>query len=218
MQIDVLGRLAVRLDPDSPPIPLPLAERSLLAMLATAGGRAVSADRLIDGLWGARLPADPVNALQVRVAKLRRALPGAVIHEPPGYRLADGVEVDLVAFERLLAARRFTEALALWRGDPFQDMIELDWARTESTRLLELHAHALEELLEQRLAAGGHQQVIGEAQALLAAHPLRERLRGQLMLALHRSGALRQRTPVGADSGPRTALFRQQTKHFRASR
>ena len=72
MQIDVLGRLAVRLDPDSPPIPLPLAERSLLAMLATAGGRAVSADRLIDGLWGARLPADPVNALQVRVAKLRR--------------------------------------------------------------------------------------------------------------------------------------------------
>lgn len=188
MQIDVLGRLVVRHDPDSPPIPLPLAERSLLAMLATAGGRALSADRLIDGLWGARLPADPVNALQVRVAKLRRALPGAVIHEPPGYRLADGVEVDLVAFERLLAARRFTEALALWRGDPFQDMIELDWARTESTRLLELHAHALEELLEQRLAAGGHQQVIGEAQALLAAHPLRERLRGQLMLALHRSG------------------------------
>ncbi|WP_157965385.1 BTAD domain-containing putative transcriptional regulator [Euzebya rosea] len=188
MQIDVLGPLTVRLHPDSPPIPLPLAERSLLAMLATAGGRALSADRLIDGLWGARLPADPANALQVRVSKLRRALPGAVVHEPPGYRLADGVQVDLVSFERLVAARRFADALALWRGDPLEEMIELDWARAESARLLELHAHAHEELLEQRLAAGGHEQVIGDAQALLVAHPLRERLRGQLMLALHRSG------------------------------
>ena len=188
MEVRLLGPL--ELVKDGVPTPIGrTGERALLALLSTAPGRTFTKDRLIDALWEEALPANPDNALQVRVSRLRSVVGLALVTEPPGYRLEiDGDAVDAVRFERLVAERRFPDALALWRGTPLAEFAEYAWARAETRRLEELRATAIEEHVDARLAAGDHVSLVAELEGLVSAAPLRERLRGQLMLALYRCG------------------------------
>ncbi|MFI6500461.1 BTAD domain-containing putative transcriptional regulator [Nonomuraea typhae] len=177
--------------------PLHVAEpkvRALLADLLVHEGRSVSADRLIEDLWGARPSRNPVGTLQARISQLRRALgdPGAVVRGPGGYRVV-ARRVDASGFEELLARRtsapreraaELEEALALWRGPAYADVADLDFARPAIARLEELRLAAVEELSEVRLALGEPVEV-GD---LVAGHPLRERLRAVHMHALYRAG------------------------------
>jgi predicted ATPase/DNA-binding SARP family transcriptional activator len=164
-------------------------ERALVALLATEPGRVFSPDRLIDALWGESLPANPANALHLRVSKLRKAIGEALVRHPAGYRLdIDAEAVDAVLFTRLVAKRAFADALALWRGAPLEEFMEYEWARAEAARLEELRATAIEEHTDARLAAGEHVDLVAELEGLVAAAFLRERLRGQLMVALYRCG------------------------------
>ncbi|MET9669373.1 BTAD domain-containing putative transcriptional regulator [Streptomyces sp. NPDC006475] len=207
MEIHILGPLEVMADGRLRPLP-PRAEQSLLVRLLLNAGRVVTAETLVDALWGADLPTDPGNALQGRVSKLRRALaaqglPATLIAtRPPGYVAQIKPEqVDAQHFTRLVAEarhlaapapadaiRRYQEALALWRGPALAGFTDEDWARTEAARLEEARVAAVEEQFELLLAAGRHADVIGDLEALVGQYPLRERLHGQLMLALYRSG------------------------------
>ena len=188
MEIRLFGSFEVVVDGDLRPVS-GQGERALLALLACAAGRVVGVDRLIDALWGEDLPANPANALQVRVSKLRRQVGDVVVTQPSGYLLAVEPEgVDVHRFARLVAAGRFDEALALRRGPALAEFGDQGWARGEAARLEELYLAAVEEHVEGRLRAGGDVGLVSELEALVADHPLRERLRGQLMLALHRSG------------------------------
>src|ERR671933_717608 len=202
----VLGPVEVRV-PGRPPGALPPAVRALLARLAMSPGRVVSVDALTDALWGEDLPGDAVNALQLRVSKLRRALvaagvPGDVLAtQAPGYRLAvDADAVDAVRFERLVTRSRtlgadpaaalevLEEALALWRGPALADVGDGEWAAAEGLRLEELRLGALEDRLELLLETGRHAEATAELERLAALHPLRERLHRLLMVALYRGG------------------------------
>jgi len=183
--------------------PLPVSgprQLALLAVLLLEGGRVLSRDRLIDELWADDPPPTAVNALQVHVAALRRILGGGIRTVGSGYALdVEPEQVDANRFERLLDeagavadhARRsalLTEALALWRGQPFSDVPRTAAVAAASGRLEELRLVAIEDRVEADLAGGRHQAVVAELRELVAAHPERERLAGQLMLALHRAG------------------------------
>jgi predicted ATPase/DNA-binding SARP family transcriptional activator len=178
----------------------------LLALLALEPRRVVGVERLVDAIWGERLPADPVNALQVVASRLRRALGPdqvVVVSRPPGYLLAlDPERVDAVRFERLTveahaamatgqterAAGLLRAALGLWRGEALADFPGVPAARAAAVRLEELRLAALEERIEAELALGRQAQVVGELQALVEREPLRERLYAQLMRALYATG------------------------------
>ncbi|MET0834810.1 MAG: BTAD domain-containing putative transcriptional regulator, partial [Actinomycetota bacterium] len=220
MEFAILGPLEVR---DGPaPVRVPGAkERALLADLLVNAGRVVPADRLVEDLWGDDPPGNPANTLQGRVSALRRALGpagGALVTRPPGYLLEAGPEqVDAGRFERLVAeataaaagegpraARQLEEALGLWRGPALAEFADQPWAQAEAARLEELRLAATEALVELRLTAGGHAGLVGELEGLVAAHPTRERLRGQLMVALYRSG--RQADALGAYQQAREVL------------
>jgi predicted ATPase len=188
----------------------------------------VSTDRLCDELWGNTLPADPAGVLQSHLSRLRRVLrPEAeIIARPPGYLLQISDEtLDAGRFELLCAranassnpkeaAELLERALACWRGPAFQEFAEHDWARLEAMRLDELHLAAQEKLFESKLALGAHASLIGDLEALVTLHPLRERFWQQLIVALYRSGrsaeALRQaetlrvllREELGLDPSP----------------
>lgn len=164
-------------------------ERALLALLATAPGRTFTRDQLVDALWGEAPPANPQNALQLRVSKLRKVLGGALATVPSGYRLdLSEDDVDALRFVGLVRQRRLREALELWRGDPLAEFGTLPWAQAEATRLREVHATAVEDHVDERLAAGDHTTLIADLEGLIAVEPLRERIRAQHMVALHRSG------------------------------
>jgi predicted ATPase/DNA-binding SARP family transcriptional activator len=188
VEIRLFGPLEVVVDGRVQPI-AGQGERSLLAALACSAGRVVPVDRLIDDLWGEDLPANPANALQVRVSKLRRQLGGFISTTSAGYVLdVDPAGVDLHRFTQLVSTGRFQEALALYRGPPLAEFGSQEWARAEAARLEELYLAAVEADVEERLRRGGDVALVADLEGLVAAHPLRERLRGQLMLALHRSG------------------------------
>jgi DNA-binding SARP family transcriptional activator len=218
----ILGPLAL-LDDEGNTVPLGgRRERALLATLLLEANQVVSRDRLIDALWGDRPPETASNALQVHVSKLRRALtdsqgaPGPLHTESPGYvlRTSPG-ELDAERFETMasdsltgdkpdVVSATLRGALDLWVG-PVLDGIELDasW-RSDITRLEELRISVLERRIEADLALGRHRELVGELEALVQAHPWRERLTGQLMLALYRSG--RQADALGAYSRTREVL------------
>jgi len=167
-------------------------QRAVLAMLGLQANRTVSIDRLAEGLWGEAPPPSAPKMVQLYVSQLRRALDGngaAIVTHGRGYelRLAAG-EVDTTRFEELVEEGRAREALALWRGEPLADVADEPFAAAEIRRLEELRLRAHELAIDADLAAGRHADVIGELEALVAAHPLRERLQGQLLLALYRSG------------------------------
>jgi predicted ATPase/DNA-binding SARP family transcriptional activator len=180
-------------------------QRALFALLLLHAGRVVSQEQLIDELWDETPPDTARETLQVYVSRLRKVLPdGALVTGGAGYALTvDPGAFDLARFERLRAERRFHEALALWRGPPLAEFEE-GFARAEGGRLEELRLSTLEERVDADLARGRHTELVGELEALVAAHPHRERLRGQLMLALYRSG--RQAEALAAYRDARLAL------------
>ncbi|GAA2620758.1 BTAD domain-containing putative transcriptional regulator [Actinomadura fulvescens] len=208
MRFGVLGPLAVWTAAGDP-VTVPGAKvRALLADLLLHDGRAVSADRLIDDLWGAEPPRNPAGALQVKVSQLRRTLedaePGGrklVVSEAAGYLLrADEEAVDAARFTALVARARRTaeprvradllaDALALWRGAPLADLADERFVRAGAAALEEQRLTAEEERAEARLAIGGeHGALAAELGELVARHPLRERLRAAHMRALYGAG------------------------------
>jgi DNA-binding SARP family transcriptional activator len=198
MEFRILGPLQV-LD-EGRELPLGGAkQRALLALLLLDPNRVVSRDRLIDELWHADPPATAPTALQVYVSQLRKALGrDLILTQPPGYliRVGDG-ELDLHRFERLVAtaraeepaeaARLLRKGLALWRGAPLAELGD-SVARPERGRLEEQRLAALEQRIDAELALGHHAGLVPELEGLVRERPLRERLRGQLMLALYRCG------------------------------
>jgi predicted ATPase/DNA-binding SARP family transcriptional activator len=191
-------------------------QRALLALLALHRGEPVSADRLIDVLWGDGLAANPVNALQAQIGQLRRALgAGVIVTTEAGYALAVGPdEVDVVRFEQLVAKGRrlaeagemaqasatLGEALGLRRGEPLAEFAYAGFAEAERARLDELALVAIETRAGADLVLGRHGELAGELETQCAQHPLRERLWELLILALYRAGrqadALRAYTEV----------------------
>jgi DNA-binding SARP family transcriptional activator len=174
-------------------------QRSLLAMLLLHANQVVSTDRLIDALWAASPPFTCGKSIQVYVSRLRKALGNnRLVTQAPGYVLyVDPTELDLARFEQLVAeARRASpeaassklrEALALWRGPPLADLAYEQFAQAEIARLEEMRLGAVGQRIESDLALGRHAELVGELETLVASHPLRERFRYQLMLALYRS-------------------------------
>jgi DNA-binding SARP family transcriptional activator len=217
MQFRILGPLEVIDDGREVPF-AGASQRALLALLLLHANEVVSSDRLIDQLWDAEPPASGVTALQVRVSQLRKALGGAADRletKPPGYVLRVGPEeLDLDRFTRLLdhadgaepsvAAPKLREALALWRGPALAEFAYESFAQAAIGRVEELRLTAVERRIEADLGLGHHTELIGELDALVVEHPLRERLRGQLMLALYRSG--RQAEALDAYQATRHAL------------
>jgi DNA-binding SARP family transcriptional activator/streptogramin lyase len=179
-------------------------ERALFAMLLLHRNEAVSPDRLADGLWGEAPPAAAAKSIQTYVSRLRKRLPGErLATRPAGYVLrVEDDEFDAARFERMLAQGRtalaagdataaaevLADALALWRGPALADFRYELFAQAEITRLEELRLAAQMEHAEAELALGRHDRLVPRLQALVGEHPLQERLRGQLMVALYRSG------------------------------
>jgi len=195
--------------------------RALLAILLLHRNEVVSADRLIDDLWGESPPETALRTLQAYVSRLRKALGpngasrsgrpecvsagngGVLLTRGRGYLLEVGPgELDLERFGELaergrdaLAAGRpgpaatvLREALAIWRGPPLADFAYEPFAQAVIAQLEELHLAAVEDRVEADLALGRARELVGELRDLVTRHPLRERLRGQLMRALYRSG------------------------------
>jgi DNA-binding SARP family transcriptional activator len=174
--------------------------RALLALLLVHANEVLSTDRIVEALWGEESPAKAVGSLQNFVSALRKALgPDTLVTHPPGYVLRVGPgELDLSRFESLVRqavgtsaserAELLREALGLWRGDPLADLADEPFAQAETRRLEELRLAVLEDRIDADLALGRHARVTGELEALARENPIRERIRGQLMLALYRSG------------------------------
>lgn len=175
-------------------------QRSVLAVLLLHANQVVSADRLIDELWGASPPPTAGKSIQVHVSRLRKELgEGRLATRAPGYVLhVDPSELDLARFEHLVAeartadpetaAQKLRAALALWRGPALADLAYEPFVQAEIARLEELRLAALDQRIDADLAAGRHAEIVGELEGLVSGHPLRERLRCQLMIALYRSG------------------------------
>ncbi|MFL5938419.1 MAG: BTAD domain-containing putative transcriptional regulator [Gaiellaceae bacterium] len=190
-------------------------QRALFALLLLNANRVVSRDRLIDELWPDDPPESVVTSVQVYVSRLRKLLPeGTLLTRPPGYRLEVEPEaLDQQRFERSItdargreperAATLLREALALWRGPPLAELNE-PFARIERGRLEDLRLQAVEQCIEADQALGRDSELIDELEPLIAEHPHRERLRGQLMLALYRTG--RQADALRAYRDARDAL------------
>jgi DNA-binding SARP family transcriptional activator len=203
----ILGPLEISVDGRLLPLGSPK-QRALLGLLLVQAGETVSRDRLIEELWGEAPPATVDSALHVYLSRLRRLLEsagaaGALVRERYGYRLlVETEQLDANRFERLagegsealaagklgLAAERLRQALALWRGPALADLQSERFAIAAAARLEEDRVAALEQRLDADLALGRHRQLIRELETLVDAHPFRERLRAQLMLALYRSG------------------------------
>jgi DNA-binding SARP family transcriptional activator len=178
-------------------------KRALLARLLLEVNRTVSVDALVDALWGERVPSTAVKMVHIYVSQLRKVLPAGVLQtRPPGYRLEVAPEaVDLLRFERLhkegrealaggdavSAAERLAAACALWRGPALGEFSE-PFAAAAAPHLDELRLVAVEDRVDAELALGRHRHLTGELHAVVASHPLRERPRRQLMLALYRQG------------------------------
>jgi DNA-binding SARP family transcriptional activator len=175
-------------------------QRALLGLLVLHAGRVVSTDKLLDDLWGEHPPRTAATSLQNMISQLRKSLGHDRVETcAPGYRLnASPEETDLGRFERLVRdarelqgearAKTLQTALALWRGAPLADFAYEAFAQGEIRRLEELRLATLEERIDADLERGRHAELAGELEPLVAGQPFRERLRGQLMVALYRSG------------------------------
>ena len=224
MDFRILGPMEVWLDGRSVDLPGPR-QRALLAVLLLHANEVVSSDRLLEDLWGEKIPAAGHTALRVRVSQLRKALGPAselLVTQPPGYvlRVQPG-QLDLRRFERMVgegeralaagdaeqAAELLSGALALWRGQPFADLAYEPFIQAPVTRLEELRLAALELRIDADLALGRQNRLVGELQELVAQHPLRERLWGQLMIALYRDG--RQAEALAAFAAARARLVEE---------
>ena len=190
-------------------------QRALLALLLLRGGEVVAIDDLVEGVWGLHPPETAQTALHGHVSALRKRLGAERIEtRAPGYRLllTGDDELDTRRFERLVAAARAGEpsarsrmlegALALFRGEPLSEFRYQEFAVAEAARLDELRLTVVEEQIDADLELGRHAEVVARLEGLVADHPLRERLRAQLMLALY--GAGRQADALQAFRDART--------------
>jgi predicted ATPase/DNA-binding SARP family transcriptional activator len=235
IRFGVLGPLDVRVEGREADLGGPR-QRSLLVALLVHAGEPISADALAQMLWGDEAPPSAPKALQVTVWRLRGALGVAsdrIETVAGGYRLRlEPGELDAERFDRAYerartlaprsAAAALREALALWRGPALADVRYEPWAQGEIRRLEELRGAAIEARVEADLALGEHARLVGELEALVAEHPLRERLRAQQMLALYRSGrhadalaafrAARETldAELGLEAGPELRALEQQ--------
>lgn len=230
IRFGLLGPFETAVDGDIVKVP-GSAERALLAVLLLARGRIVPASALIDRLWAdSSLPADPLNALQLRVSKLRRVFKTAgldlVQRDGGGYRAAvDPVTIDAEDFERRIRGVRasvagggsptetdldaYDAALGLWRGDALADFATEPWAVPESVRLEDLRRTAYAERAQIALSLGRHAEVVTDLEPLLRTDPTHEAMAGLLMVALYRAGRqadalevfTRTRTTLDADLG-----------------
>ena len=220
--------------------------RAVLAALVMHPNEPVSAERLALALWGEDAPEGAIKTLQVHVSRLRKALGDVDVlaTTPAGYQLrVRAGELDSERFEQLVgegrnllaseqpeeAAAVLREALTLWRGSPFAELAFEPFAQAEIARLEEERLAALEARVEADLAAGREAALIGELQHLVAEHPTRERLAGQLMLALYRCGRqadalkaysdVRQRlvSDIGVEPGPELRRLQEAILHQDAS-
>ncbi|MET7392412.1 BTAD domain-containing putative transcriptional regulator [Dactylosporangium sp. NPDC005572] len=189
MRFRVLGTV-VALGADGAPVALGDRGRALLAALLARAGEMVPAERLADLLWGGRPPASAAAALHSQVARLRRALPGiALVTRPPGYALEVGPgDVDAGEFDRLVAAARYEEALALWQGPAYAEFADAEIARFEAIRLEEARLTASEGWHEQLLDRDRPAEALPLLEAFVGGHPLRETAIGILVRVLYRLG------------------------------
>ena len=215
VELGVLGPLQVR--QYGLPVAIPGAKpRAILTMLGLHGGSVVSADTLVELLWGDDPPRTAAKALQTHISSLRRTLgDGFVLTEGTGwtlstteidatrYRLSARMGRDAVAAgDTSQAVARFDEALTLWRGTP--ELPDGSRGVSEKTRWIEGHAALVEDRADALLATGRAAEIIGDLEAAVADAPLRERRWGQLMLALYRAG--RQGEALGAFQRARSLL------------
>src|SRR3954447_4334835 len=199
LEFRILGPLEIELDG----IPLELSgqrQRAVLALLLLNANHVVPTERIVDELWGETPPRTAVTSLHNTLVQLRKLLGSDVVTtRPPGYVLrVDPEHYDLARFESRLARAReasaddraqlLREALAEWRGAPLAELAYEPFAQSEVRRLEELRISALEDRVDADLEAGRHAALVPELEALVAAHSNRVRLRGQLMLALYRTG------------------------------
>jgi DNA-binding SARP family transcriptional activator len=194
-------------------------QRALLAALLVRANSVVSTERLVDELWGENAPRTAITSLHNAVSQLRRLLgPDVLVTRAPGYVLRiDESQLDAARFEQLVGkarslgpeerARSLAEALSLWRSDALEGLADEGGIAAEARRLDELRVATLEDRLEAEIERGRHTESIGELRALVARNPLRERLRGLLMLALYRSG--RQAEALQAYHEARHALVEE---------
>ncbi len=212
VNFDILGPIDIR-DADGREIRLPAGrERSLLVLLLIHRGEVVSIDQIVEALWGGHPPGTAGKAVQGYVSHLRRTLDptrdtsgpgGLLLTRAPGYTLrVDDGSVDAARFEGLVgegrraledgavveAAAMLDEALRLWRGPALAEFAFDDFAQAEIRHLEDLRLDAIEDRAEVSLRLGRNAEVIAELDGLVAEHPLRERLRAKLMIALYRSG------------------------------
>jgi predicted ATPase/DNA-binding SARP family transcriptional activator len=207
LEIRLLGPMQINADGGVLPLPN-AAERALLAVLVLSPGRLIPAATLIDRLWSEHdLPADPVNALQTRVSKLRRALSEADVHiivrDGVGYRadiardsvdvhrFVDGIRsarATVGADDPALALAGYDEALDFWRAEPLADFAAQPWASVEAARLIQMRLAALTERSELALRLGRYVEVAADLDPFVAENPTHERLVGLLMTALYRGG------------------------------
>jgi DNA-binding SARP family transcriptional activator len=199
MEFRILGPLEVV--EDGRPIPLDRRlSRALLAYLLLHANEPVSSDRLVDELWGETAPKTAVASLQNYVSRLRKSIGRERLRlSSAGYTLrVDPEQLDVARFDRLVAeaqtapakerAELLSAAIALWRGEPLEDLAFEEFAQAEIAQLSERLLNALEARIDAELELGGGPELVEEVEGLVADHPLRERLRGQLMLALYRAG------------------------------
>lgn len=204
MEFRLLGQIRC----DDPAIPIAGRQRALLGLLLVHAPEVVPAERLVEALWPDRRPGNPSSALHSRVSKLRRLLEDAgvrdvLVREGGGYALRiRSACIDARRFESLAdeahdllaggalaqAADRAAAALSLWSGEALEPLAHEPWARAEAVRLEERRLATVEDHATAGLGLGQHTRLVAELERHLAAHPLREQLRGQLMLALYRSG------------------------------
>jgi DNA-binding SARP family transcriptional activator len=199
VEFRLLGPLEV-LDGERPVEIAGSKRRALLALLLLHANEVVRTERLIDDLWGERAPRNASAALHNHVSRLRKALgPEVLARREWGYVLrVEPESIDQHRFEQLIAAAeplparersaKLGDALALWRGPALADLAMESSLQAEAARLDDLRLTTLERRIDADLEAGRNSELVGEIEALIAAHPLREHLRGQLILALYRSG------------------------------
>jgi YVTN family beta-propeller protein len=201
--------------------------RALLVILLLRANESVPRDVLVHELWGERPPASAQHSLEVYVSRLRKSLNGAangsvLVTRPGAYslRVEEG-QLDAHRFERLVeqgraalagneadqAAASLRAALQLWRGQALADLAHGLGPRVEAVQLEELRLSAIEDRIEADLALGRHAEVVGELEALVAVHPLRERLHGQLMIGLYQGG--RQAEALEAYQAARRTLIEE---------
>ncbi|HEY1487463.1 MAG TPA: AfsR/SARP family transcriptional regulator, partial [Micromonosporaceae bacterium] len=194
MQIAMLGPLDVRTDADGPCAISGVRLARLLSVLALQPGRVVSTAAIVDAVWGEAPPAEPGNAVQALVSRLRRAAPGlAIMSRAQGYLLdIEPDAVDVIRFERLLRPPRtadsLRQALDLWRGPALADAGDAEFAASARARLDELRLTALQDRIAADLRSGPPGPLVAELEGLVAAYPLREPLIRLLMRALHAAG------------------------------